>query len=145
MTAEKTTADADYEIGYGKPPLGTRFQPGRSGNPNGRRKGTKSVSSQLSTILQRMVPVTENGREKKMPLQEVMLNSIANKAAKGDLKSVQFLLDIQDRYRDSDAQTIEQSDLMPDDLQIIADFVSRLSDQGAPNASTGADEPEDQP
>ena len=144
MAAEKAPADAGYEIGYGKPPIGTRFRPGRSGNPNGRKKGTKSVSSQLSKILQRMVAVTENGREKKMPLQEVMLNSIANKAAKGDLKSAQFLLNIQDKYRDSDAQTIEQSDLMPDDLQIIADFVSRLSDQGACNASASADDPEDQ-
>jgi len=32
----------DYAVGYGKPPVGTRFQKGQSGNPEGRPRGTKS-------------------------------------------------------------------------------------------------------
>ena len=39
MTDPKKPADkesgADYEVGYGKPPRHTRFQPGSSGNPRG--------------------------------------------------------------------------------------------------------------
>jgi hypothetical protein len=31
-----------YEVGYGKPPDATRFQPGRSGNPKGRPKGSRN-------------------------------------------------------------------------------------------------------
>ena len=38
---------ASYEIGYCRPPVATRFQPGVSGNPSGRRKGTRN----LKTIL----------------------------------------------------------------------------------------------
>ena len=34
------TRSDDYKVGYGKPPVATRFRPGQSGNPNGRRKGT---------------------------------------------------------------------------------------------------------
>ena len=30
-----------YEVGYAKPPLATRFAPGRSGNPKGRPRGSK--------------------------------------------------------------------------------------------------------
>ena len=30
-----------YEVGYGKPPAGTRFKPGQSGNPAGRPKGSR--------------------------------------------------------------------------------------------------------
>ena len=30
---------ADYTIGYGRPPVATRFRPGQSGNPRGARKG----------------------------------------------------------------------------------------------------------
>jgi len=37
------SADAKpYEVGYSKPPTATRFQPGVSGNPVGRKKGSKN-------------------------------------------------------------------------------------------------------
>ena len=32
-----------YEVGYGKPPQATRFQPGKSGNPKGRPKGSRKA------------------------------------------------------------------------------------------------------
>jgi uncharacterized protein DUF5681 len=41
----------DYEVGYGKPPLHTRFQKGKSGNPKGRPRGKKNMSTLLSTAL----------------------------------------------------------------------------------------------
>jgi hypothetical protein len=31
----------EYEVGYGKPPKHSRFKKGKSGNPQGRSKGTK--------------------------------------------------------------------------------------------------------
>ena len=34
--------NADYEVGYAKPPQSSRFKPGRSGNPNGRPKGARN-------------------------------------------------------------------------------------------------------
>lgn len=41
-------AGADYEVGYGKPPRHTRFQPGRSGNPRGRVVLPRSQATRLS-------------------------------------------------------------------------------------------------
>jgi len=34
-----------YEVGYGKPPRHTRFEPGVSGNPHGRPKDAKNLST----------------------------------------------------------------------------------------------------
>lgn len=31
-----------YDVGYAKPPVGTRFKPGQSGNPKGRPRGQRT-------------------------------------------------------------------------------------------------------
>ena len=46
----------DYEIGYGRPPVGRRFQKGQSGNPRGPRR--KDLSSLLIAALNEPVYAT---------------------------------------------------------------------------------------
>ncbi len=41
---------ADYEVGYAKPPVSTRFQRGQSGNPSGRRKGAIKKRTALPAL-----------------------------------------------------------------------------------------------
>ena len=36
------TSDEDYQVGYRKPPLHSRFQKGRSGNPAGGRRSARA-------------------------------------------------------------------------------------------------------
>jgi Family of unknown function (DUF5681) len=49
--------EADYEVGYGKPPRHTRFKKGQSGNPRGRPNGSKNLSTLLSETLSEPVIV----------------------------------------------------------------------------------------
>ena len=51
MTKRKASAPSDYPVGYGRPPKETRFQPGKSGNPAGRRKGSRTVGAILTDII----------------------------------------------------------------------------------------------
>jgi Family of unknown function (DUF5681) len=37
--------DRAYVVGYGRPPIESRFQLGSSGNPRGRRKGSKNLKT----------------------------------------------------------------------------------------------------
>lgn len=39
-----------YDVGYGKPPVATRFKQGQSGNPKGRPKGAKNKRSALFEV-----------------------------------------------------------------------------------------------
>ena len=36
--ADKQGSNRESEVGYGKPPIGTQWKPGQSGNPKGRPK-----------------------------------------------------------------------------------------------------------
>ena len=67
MTKGKSAgnSDGEYEIGYGKPPLGTRFQRGRSGNPRGRPRRPRSFDDEFWKMLGQPVTVAEGGRKKR--------------------------------------------------------------------------------
>ena len=80
-----------HEIGYCKPPANTRFQPGVSGNPKGRPKGSLGLATVFGRILRERVTITENGRRKSITKLEAAAKQITNKAAGGDLASLKAL------------------------------------------------------
>ena len=87
-----------YEVGYGKPPDATRFQPGRSGNPKGRPKGSRNKpklprlqDERLKTIIMeeayRTVTVNDGSRQVGIPMAQAVVRSLAVNAAKGHQRS----------------------------------------------------------
>ena len=82
----------DYEVGYGKPPKATRFRKGVSGNPTGRPKGSRSISSILAKLGRERVKVTTNGKTRTMTKLEVVFTQLNNQAASGNLKAIRELL-----------------------------------------------------
>ena len=85
--------DSDYQVGYGKPPQHTRFKKGESGNPTGRPKGSKNLTTLLEKELKQRVVVTENGRRRSITKQEAMVKHLVNKAVSGDRALMQLLLE----------------------------------------------------
>ncbi len=73
----------DYTVGYGKPPEHTRFQKGRSGNPAGRPKGRRNKGSVVREVIERKVTIRENGKARKVPVFEALVESMVAKALKG--------------------------------------------------------------
>ena len=83
------TADTtSYAIGYGKPPVATRFKPGRSGNAAGRKK--KEVIADARTTVEEFfdetVKVREGGRTRRLTKMEATLNILRVNALKGSPK-----------------------------------------------------------
>ena len=118
-------ASEDYTVGNCRPPRETRFKPGQSGNPKGKAKGAIGIAAQIKKQLQRKITVTENGRKRKLTLQEVMLASFAAKAAKGDLKAAEFLLRMQEKYQDSADHSIDPTSLPAEDRQLMDAYFAR--------------------
>src|SRR5208337_568384 len=63
LPADKATED-DERVGYGRPPIRTRFRPGQSGNPRGRPRGARNLATEIAAALAEKVAVTENGRRR---------------------------------------------------------------------------------
>lgn len=57
MDDQSELDEPSYSVGYGKPPAHSRFQPGQSGNPKGKKKGAKSFKTVVGGILNEKVAV----------------------------------------------------------------------------------------
>jgi hypothetical protein len=85
--------DEPYAIGYRKPPVHARFQKGRSGNPLGRPRVSKTFRKTVHTLLEEQVTVTENGCPKRCTKLELIFMQIVNQAAGGNLRFQSLLLE----------------------------------------------------
>jgi len=56
---------SDHDVGYGRPPKGTQFRPGRSGNPAGRRKSVRNLRTDVQRTLK--VPLKGNASGRPRP------------------------------------------------------------------------------
>ena len=84
----------NHKIGYAKPPEHSRFRKGRSGNPRGRPRRTKS-DRLTRLVLQeayRSVTVREGERTTTLPAIQAVLRSQVALAAKGNGPAQRFLL-----------------------------------------------------
>ena len=87
-------AKPDYEVGFGKPPVATRFQKGKSGNPSGRPRGRRDLAATLLAVLNEPVIVTEQGRRKRMTKLEATFKQLVNRSVGGDLAAARILVQL---------------------------------------------------
>ena len=125
MSDKKTPSSPEYLVGYGRPPKATQFAVGNRANPTGRPKGARSVAAVLRDILQRKIPVTENGRTRRIPVLEALILRLANEAMKSDPAAVKLLLALNDRYSDAPASTLQFEGLLAEDRAILAQYLPK--------------------
>jgi hypothetical protein len=118
-----------YSVGYGKPPRHTRFKPGQSGNPRGRVKGRKNLATELLEELSERVIVTENGRQKKLSKQTVILKRMVTDAAQGDAKARDQLLKLIGVIEQATPDTTDKAPQSSEDAKILERFRARLIEE----------------
>ena len=85
-----TEKKRDYEVGHCKPPVGTRFKKGQSGNPGGRAK--KTTPPLLVRKFDEQVVVATGGRRQKTTRREVVMVQLVDQPAGAGLPK--FLADV---------------------------------------------------
>jgi hypothetical protein len=131
MTKTPGSKPNDYDVGYRRPPRACQFQPGTSGNPRGRRKGSRSVGAVLQSILSQKLTVAERGRTRRVTRLEIMLLQLANDAARGDPRAMKLLLELNDRYGQPTDGDVQSEELSADDLEILAAYSAQALDSRA--------------
>lgn len=90
-------------VGYGRPPVVSRFKPGQSGNPKGRPRGSKNKrpalnEERLKSIIigeaYRSIVVNEGTKQVTIPMAQAVMRSIAVNAAKGQSRSQKLFTDL---------------------------------------------------
>jgi hypothetical protein len=83
------------KTGRNPPPKESQFPPGKTGNPNGRPKGTRNrstiVREWLEAIYSKTNPIT--GKTETLQIQDHIVISLIGKALKGDVPAFKELMD----------------------------------------------------
>ena len=85
--------ERDYAIGYGKPPVHSRFRKGRSGNPGGRPRG-KCLATLLREALSETAMIEINGRPRRVSRGQATVALLIDRAAEADPRWMKLLLDL---------------------------------------------------
>jgi Family of unknown function (DUF5681) len=125
MDDRKCLEATDYVIGYGRPPRAMQFVAGKSGNPRGRPKGSRTVGAILQDILNQKIAVTENGKTRRISTLEVMSRRIVNDAVRRDPVALKLLLPLIDRYAASPETELRLGELLAEDQAILSQYLSR--------------------
>jgi hypothetical protein len=115
------TNEKNKRVGYGSPPVATRFKPGQSGNPSGRPKKAKSLKAELIEELEELTSVSENNQDVQVTKARAIAKAVVREAASGNMRAITALMSLCVRENaDTNAadETTEESTL-------LSDFVDR--------------------
>jgi Family of unknown function (DUF5681) len=112
---------ASYAVGYARPPTSSQFQPGQSGNPQGRPKGVRNASSMARDALERTI----NVKGKKTTVRKAAYRRLAERAVAGDAKALDYLLALESEEHPPGSDQAETERSAAKDLAILQDFFDR--------------------
>jgi hypothetical protein len=102
-----------YIVGYGRPPVHTRFKQGQSGNKRGRPKGRRNIKSELREIASKKIVVRDGETKRHISLPAANLLAHGVKGAKGDARSAGLFFKILCKLFDQDDGCVGESTADP--------------------------------
>jgi hypothetical protein len=122
-------------VGYGNPPVYTRFKPGKSGNPKGRPRAKLAIDAILEKSLRKKVSVLRNGSRESISLLGAIVDKLIVDAANGDSAARKLILQLNERRELAEATSEEvrlkqqPATLDPPDQEILDDYRREILSQ----------------
>ena len=117
---------SDYTIGYGKPPVHSRFQKGKSGNPGGRPR-PKTIAAVLGDALDRPATDPATGRRRRITRREALVGQLLDRCAENDLRAMKLLLDLLVKLEPRPLPTQPRPEDQEDPREILERMLDRLA------------------
>jgi hypothetical protein len=126
MAKKRKMARATAQKG-GSPPTHTQFRKGTSGNPRGRPKGSKNLSTYLLEAARDQVTATVGGKTRTISKLQATTMQLATKAAGGDQAAIGRFLDWVDEM-ETRAASVKPSQfpLSAPDIEVIRAVYERM-------------------
>ena len=114
-------------VGRGNPPKHTQFRKGTTGNPKGRPKGSKNLSTYLMEAARDQVSATVGGKTRKISKIQATAMQLATKAAGGDQAAIGKFLDWMDEI-ETRAAAVKPSQfpLSAPDIEVLRGAYERM-------------------
>jgi Family of unknown function (DUF5681) len=82
----------DYEVGYGKPPKRTQFQPRQSGNPSGRSKVRATYAALTRLELDKKIPLGRGDDNRTITKRQVIAARLRKAIKGGDIEAFKLAM-----------------------------------------------------
>ena len=124
---QKIINSTAQKVGRGNPPKHTQFRKGTTGNPKGRPKGSKNLSTYLMEAARDQVSATVGGRTRKISKIQATAMQLATKAAGGDQAAIGKFLDWMDEI-ETRAAAVKPSQfpLSAPDIEVLRGAYERM-------------------
>jgi hypothetical protein len=116
-----------YAVGYGKPPVRSRFRPGVSGNSKGRPKNSKNLKTLIRQAMTATISIQEGASTRRVSkIEGVVLRQLQN-ALKGDDRSAMAVIKMAMQMgflEDADTNRVAAADLSATDEAILQQLLA---------------------
>ena len=129
VTATSPAPEQSYEVGYGRPPKHSQFQPGQSGNPKGRPRGSKSPFTLLREELQQKVTLREGDRVTTVTKLEAIMKRVVNDTLGGKVSPTKLLFPMLRVFEEQDAASPEDRNLSRSDEELLRNLLKGFADE----------------
>ena len=137
--------DKPYRVGYGRPPLASRFKPNQTGNPKGRPRRPLSLRAVVDKVLEEKVEIREGERVVRMSNRQALARASFRRALNNDPKLLRALaLMIRAEIGLEQPEDEAAARVSDSDEAILANYLSRHgaeSDPGDQQADETAQAP----
>jgi hypothetical protein len=120
-------SDDDYSVGYGRPPRGSQWKKGQSGNKKGRPRGSRGLKTYLHEELNAKLTITIGSTKVKDTTQRLMLRTLGARAASGNLQAAKLLIDMIMQVFGPGDRGNEASALSSQDQELLDRYLARMA------------------